>query len=196
MAGHDRSPQHQPREDPDDTWEHAHGPYLCFVAAFLRQAVTDARHTPKGTGSWTENTDGGTAGRQREAQAFLLDLNRPGAVGRTHRGGCRHDAADAAPRGGSHQHPVGVTPPPWERLRQRRGRDTSGSTAPPSRGATRLHIHAPENFRHQRGLTATCQARNERRSHVTMQETPRQVTRGMLLHDFRTIALYLLYVST
>jgi hypothetical protein len=76
MAGHDRSPQHQPRADPGDTWERAHGPYLCFVAAFLRQAVTDARRTPKGTGSWTENTDGGTAGRQREAQEFLLDLNR------------------------------------------------------------------------------------------------------------------------
>src|SRR4030095_14244111 len=76
MAGHDRSPQHQPREDPGDTWERAHGPYLCFVAAFLRQAVTDARRTPKGTGSWTENTDGGPAGRQREAQEFLLDLNR------------------------------------------------------------------------------------------------------------------------
>ena len=28
------------------------------------------------TGSWTENTDGGPAGRQREAQEFLLDLNR------------------------------------------------------------------------------------------------------------------------
>jgi len=76
MAGHDRSPQHQPREAPGDAWERAHGPYLCFVAAFLWQAVTDARRTPKGTGSWTENTDGGTAGRQREAQEFLLDLNR------------------------------------------------------------------------------------------------------------------------
>ena len=76
MAGHDRSPQHQPREDPSDIWEPAHGPYLCFVAAFLRQAVTDARRTPQSTGSWTENTDGGTAGRQREARAFLLDLNR------------------------------------------------------------------------------------------------------------------------
>src|SRR3989442_13502105 len=76
MAGHDRSPQPKPREDPDDTWEHAHGPYLCFVAAFLRQAVTDARSTPKGTGHSTENTDGGTAGHQREAQAFLLDVNR------------------------------------------------------------------------------------------------------------------------
>lgn len=69
MAGHDRSPQHQPSEDPDDTWERAHSPYLCFVAAFLRQAVTDARSTPKGTGDWTE-------GRRREAQAFLLDQNR------------------------------------------------------------------------------------------------------------------------
>src|SRR4030095_8095497 len=83
MAGHDRSPQHQPREDPGDTWERAHGPYLCFVAAFLRQAVTDARRTPKGTGSWTENTDGGTAGRQREAQEFLLDLNPYGQNIRT-----------------------------------------------------------------------------------------------------------------
>jgi hypothetical protein len=76
MAGHDRSPQHKPREDPGDTWERAHGPYLCFVAAFLRQAVTDARSTTKGTGHGTENTDGGTAGHQREAQEFLLDVNR------------------------------------------------------------------------------------------------------------------------
>ena len=76
MAGHDRSPQHTPREDPGDPRERALDPYLCFVAAFLRQVVTDARSTNKGTGHWTENNGGWTASRQREAQEFLLDLNR------------------------------------------------------------------------------------------------------------------------
>jgi hypothetical protein len=42
----------------------------------LWQVVADARRTPKGTSHWTENTDCWTEGRQREAQAFLLDLNR------------------------------------------------------------------------------------------------------------------------
>ena len=81
MAGHDRSPQHQPHEDPGDTWERAHGPYLCFVAAFLWQAVTDARRTPKGTGSWTENTDGGTPTR---GTGVSVGREPPGAVGGTH----------------------------------------------------------------------------------------------------------------
>jgi len=69
MRGDDPSPQHTLREDPGD-------PYLCFVAAFLRQVVTDARSTHKGTGHWTEHNDGWTASRQREAQEFLLDLHR------------------------------------------------------------------------------------------------------------------------
>jgi hypothetical protein len=76
MADYDRSPQHTPREDPGDPGERTLDPYLCFVAAFLWQVVADARRTPKGTSHWTENTDGWTEGRQREAQAFLLDLNR------------------------------------------------------------------------------------------------------------------------
>src|SRR2546429_9234903 len=76
MAGQDYPPQQKPCEDPGDTWERALDPYMCFVAAFLRQVVTDALSTNKGTGHWTENTGGWTAGRQREAQEFLLDLNR------------------------------------------------------------------------------------------------------------------------
>jgi len=76
MADHDRSPQHTPREDPGDPGERTLDPYLCLVAAFLRQVVTDARSTNKGTGHWTEHSDGWTASRQREAQEFLLDLNR------------------------------------------------------------------------------------------------------------------------
>ena len=69
MAGNDHAPQHPLREDLGD-------PYLCFVAAFLRQVVTDALSTNQGTGHWTENHNGWTASRQREAQAFLLDPNR------------------------------------------------------------------------------------------------------------------------
>ena len=69
MAGDAPSPQYPPQADPED-------PYLGFVAAFLRQVVTDARRTPTGTGHWTENQDGWTASRQREAQEFLLDLHR------------------------------------------------------------------------------------------------------------------------
>ena len=76
MADHDCSPQYTPREDPDDPGERTLDPYLCFVAAFLRQVVTDARSANKGTGHWTEHSDGWTASRQREAQAFLLDVNR------------------------------------------------------------------------------------------------------------------------
>jgi hypothetical protein len=62
MAGHGRPPQQQPPEDPCDTWEHSLDPYVVFVGSFLRQVVTDVR-------SETESV-------QREAQAFLLDLNR------------------------------------------------------------------------------------------------------------------------
>ena len=69
MAGDAPSPQYIPQADPED-------PYLCFVAAFLRQMVADARRTPTGTGHWTETHDGWTASRQREAQEFLFDLNR------------------------------------------------------------------------------------------------------------------------
>jgi hypothetical protein len=75
MADSGLLPQHTPQEGPRDTRERALDPYVCFVAAFLRQVVTDALSTPKGTGDWTENMDGWT-GRQREAQAFLLDPNR------------------------------------------------------------------------------------------------------------------------
>ena len=76
MADHDRSLQHTPREDPGDPGERTLDPYVAFVAAFLRQVVTDALVTHKGSGHWTENTGGWTAGCQREAQAFLLDLHR------------------------------------------------------------------------------------------------------------------------
>jgi len=69
MAGDDRPPQQTPREDPGDPCERRLDPYVFFVGAFLRQVVTDALSTPKGTGDWTE-------GRRREAQEFLLDPNR------------------------------------------------------------------------------------------------------------------------
>jgi hypothetical protein len=49
---------------------------LLYIKAFLRQVVTDALSTPKGTGDWTEDTGGWTEDRRREAQAFLLDPHR------------------------------------------------------------------------------------------------------------------------
>ena len=49
---------------------------LGLVGVFLRQVVTDALSTPKGTGDWTEDTGGWTEDRRREAQAFLLDPHR------------------------------------------------------------------------------------------------------------------------
>ena len=76
MANHGRPPKHKPSEDPCYLWARALDPYVCFIGAFFRQVVTDALSTNKGTGHWTENTGGWTAGRQREAQEFLLDLNR------------------------------------------------------------------------------------------------------------------------
>jgi len=69
MAGDAPSPQERPQAAPED-------PYRCFVAAFLRQVVIDARRPPTGTGHWTESHDGWTASRQHEAQEFLLDLHR------------------------------------------------------------------------------------------------------------------------
>ena len=69
MAGHDRPPQQQPDEGTRKPQERTLDPYVSFVGAFLRQVVTDALSTPKGTGDWTED-------RRREAQAFLLDPNR------------------------------------------------------------------------------------------------------------------------
>ena len=62
MATHGRPPKHKPREDPYDTGVHALDPYVCFVGAFLWQAVIDAS-------SDTESF-------QQEAHAFLLDRNR------------------------------------------------------------------------------------------------------------------------
>jgi hypothetical protein len=76
MAGYDRPPQQPPREDADDPRQHTLDPYVSFVGVFLRQVVTDALSTPKGTGDWTEDTGGWTEGRRREAQAFLLDPHR------------------------------------------------------------------------------------------------------------------------
>ena len=76
MADHDRSPQHHPREEADEPRQRTLDPYVSFVGVFLRQVVTDALSTPKGTGDWTEDTGGWTEGRRREAQAFLLDPNR------------------------------------------------------------------------------------------------------------------------
>ena len=69
MADHDRAPQHHPREEAEDPRPRTLDPYVSFVGVFLRQVVTDARSTPKGTGDWTE-------GRRGDAQAFLLDRNR------------------------------------------------------------------------------------------------------------------------
>ena len=76
MAGHDCPPPHQPREEPCDAEERALDPYVSFVGVFLRQVITDARSTPKGSDDWTENNGSGAKHVQREAQAFLLDLNR------------------------------------------------------------------------------------------------------------------------
>ena len=76
MADHDRSPHHHPREEAEDPRQRTLDPYVSFVGVFLRQVVTDARSTPKGTGDWTEDPGGGTEDRRREAQAFLLDPHR------------------------------------------------------------------------------------------------------------------------
>ena len=62
MANPGRPPHHQPREDPCSLWEHSLDPYVCFVGAYLLQVVIDVGSE--------------TAGVQREAQAFLLDVNR------------------------------------------------------------------------------------------------------------------------
>jgi hypothetical protein len=75
MAGHDRPPQHQLDEGTQRPQERTIDPYVSFVGAFLRQLVTDALSTPKGTGDWTEATGGRTEARRCEAQAFLLDPN-------------------------------------------------------------------------------------------------------------------------
>ncbi len=76
MADHDHSPHHPPREEAEDPRQRTLDPYVSFVGVFLRQVVTDALSTPKGTGDWTEDTGGWTEDRRREAQAFLWDPNR------------------------------------------------------------------------------------------------------------------------
>ena len=62
MANPGRPPKHKPSEDPCYIWARSLDPYVCFVGAFLRQVVTDAGSE--------------TASVQREAQAFLWDVNR------------------------------------------------------------------------------------------------------------------------
>ena len=62
MANPGRPPHHQPSEDPCSLWAHSLDPYVCFVGAFLLQMVIDVGSE--------------TASVQREAQAFLLDVNR------------------------------------------------------------------------------------------------------------------------
>jgi hypothetical protein len=76
MAGHDCPSPHQPREEPCDAEERPLDPYVSFVGVFLRQVITDARSTPQGSDDWTDNNGSGAKHAQREAQAFLLDLNR------------------------------------------------------------------------------------------------------------------------
>ena len=61
MADPGRPPKDKPSEDPCYIWARSLDPYVCFVGAFLRQVVTDAR-------SETESV-------QREAQVFLLDVH-------------------------------------------------------------------------------------------------------------------------
>ena len=62
MANHGRPRKHKPSADPCSLWARSLDPYVCFVGAFLRQVVTDAGSE--------------TASVQREAQAFLWDVNR------------------------------------------------------------------------------------------------------------------------
>ncbi len=62
MANPGRPPKHKPSEDPCSLWARSLDPYVCFVGAFLLQVVIDV-------GSETVSV-------QREAQAFLLDVNR------------------------------------------------------------------------------------------------------------------------
>jgi hypothetical protein len=62
MAKHGRPRKHKPSEDPCSLWARSLDPYVCFVGAFLRHVVIDA--------------DSETASVQREAQAFLWDVNR------------------------------------------------------------------------------------------------------------------------
>jgi len=62
MAHHSRSPKRNLSESPCSGWAPSRDPYVCFVGAFLWQAVIDAS-------SETESV-------QREAQAFLLDPHR------------------------------------------------------------------------------------------------------------------------
>ena len=64
MANPGRPRKHQPSADPCSLWARSLDPYVCFVGAFLRHVVTDAGSE--------------TASVQREAQAFLLDVNRLG----------------------------------------------------------------------------------------------------------------------
>jgi hypothetical protein len=76
MASHDGPPPHQPREEPCDAEERSLNPYVSFVGVFLRQVITDALGTQKSSDDWTENNGSGAKHAQREAQEFLLDLNR------------------------------------------------------------------------------------------------------------------------
>jgi hypothetical protein len=62
MANPGRSSKHQPGEDPCYRWARSLDPYVCFVGAFLWQVVIDASSEKESV--------------QREAQAFLLDVNR------------------------------------------------------------------------------------------------------------------------
>ena len=76
MTDHDYPPQTPPYEDTHDPQEHLLDPYVSFVGAFLRQAVTDAQRPIKDPIDWTEDSGRGLQGVQRDAQAFLLDRNR------------------------------------------------------------------------------------------------------------------------
>jgi hypothetical protein len=62
MAQRGRPPKHQPSADPCFLWARSLDPYVCFIGAFLRQVVADAR-------SDIEQV-------QRDAEAFLLDSRR------------------------------------------------------------------------------------------------------------------------
>lgn len=76
MIQHNASPQLPAEEGPPAKRDDNIEPYMAFVGAFLRQAVTDAQRALKSTGNGAEGDKRGAPDVQDDAQAFLLDQSR------------------------------------------------------------------------------------------------------------------------
>ena len=76
MIQHNASPQIPSEGSPPAARDYGIDPYMAFVGAFLRQAVTDAQRAPTVTEDWTESGSRSTPDIQGEARAFLLDQSR------------------------------------------------------------------------------------------------------------------------